>query len=294
MKKRIILILCCSFLMISGCSIKYQRINFSSDTLDEDLKKHVNENTAVVNNVREVFPTKIPIYEISERKITQQDYEEMLKKLNISHNPRHFELEGNRLFYNLAGFVDSSRGYFDMSDEEAERLAWEIFKKIPFIEGEYECLGIKRVMKIQVSDGEHITRAGVSFRKLLDNVRVVGEEDCVLYFDGTGLVAIDITLFDYTEIGTMDMVSLKDAAAKIKTPDDFSIETENTTQVMGVAETLQVDRIKLLLVNQYSQGCTILQPVYNFIGTATDANGVKAEFSSKIIAIPESYTYEVE
>lgn len=292
-KKRFIVILCCYLLLLSGCSTKYQRISFDCDTLGEDLAGHISADTMVVNAASDAFSTQLPIYKITERNISQQGYEQMLKALDISGNPKDLELDGNSLFYNLARFTDTSRGYFDMTEEEVEQLAWEYFNKIPFIEGEYECLGIKEEMKLIDSKGEHITRAGVSFHRLLGGVRVVGEDDCVLYFDGSGLVAISISLFDYTKTGTMDMVTLEDAAAKIKTPDAFSIDTPDTG-IANIANNLQVDRIKLLLVNQYSDGCTILQPVYNFIGTATFADGSQAKFSSKIIAIPESYTYESE
>ena len=57
---------------------------------------------------------------------------------------------------------------------------------------------------------------------------------------------------------------------------------------------LQVDNVNLRLVNQYSSGCTILQPMYSFVGTATFDDNSQAEFISRIIAIPESYTYEKE
>lgn len=55
---------------------------------------------------------------------------------------------------------------------------------------------------------------------------------------------------------------------------------------------LQVERVKLLFVNQFYRGCIILQPIYIFIGTAIDIDGDHVEFHSKVIAIPESYTYE--
>ena len=108
-----------------------------------------------------------------------------------------------------------------------------------------------------------------------------------MWFDGSGLVEIIIRMYDFEKTGTMDMVALADAETRIKTPDDLSID-----DAVGTVDTLRVDRVKLLLVNQYSRGCTILQPVYNFIGTATSENGDQAEFKSKVIAIPEAMTYE--
>ena len=82
---------------------------------------------------------------------------------------------------------------------------------------------------------------------------------------------------------------MDEAESRIKPPDSFTIEAN-----FGKANTLQVDNVNLRLVNQYSSGCTILQPVYNFVGTAIKEDGSKAEFISRVIAIPESYTYEKE
>jgi hypothetical protein len=273
--------------LLSGCNNEYKRISFDKDTLGQTLAKHINEDTFVVNEAMEVFPEQLPIYRIQAHDISQTDYDQMLTALNISDSPKRLEVEGNHLYYDLADYIDSSRGYFDMTEEEVTELAWDIFRKIPFIEGEFECLGIMRGTKVVDQEGEHYTRVVVSFRRLLEGVRVIGEEDCVLYFDGSGLVAIRIWLFDYEKTGTMDLIPLETAATRIKTPDDFVIETES-----GLAEMLHIDRIKLLFVNQYSDGCTILQPVYNYIGNATLEDGSLVEFSSKIIAIPESYTYE--
>ena len=50
--------------------------------------------------------------------------------------------------------------------------------------------------------------------------------------------------------------------------------------------------VMLLLINQHLNGCTILQPVYSFMGNAEDTKGMQSEFNAWVIAIPESYTYE--
>ncbi len=296
MKKYFLLMLCCFLLLMSACSTKYQRIRLNKDAMGTNLANHISADTVVNNTVEATFPNRLPIYKISKHNVSIQEFQQMLQQLGFSDDPSYpydvFKREGNKVYCNLADFTDFSRGYFDdldMTEAELEKLAWDTFHKIPFLEGNYEYGGIRGKDTLSDSKGEHIARVCVSFYRLIDNIRVIGNERCNLWFDGSGLVAIDITLFDYSKTGTMDMVTLEDATAKIKTPDAFSIDVNN-----GVANTLQVDRIKLLLVNQYSDGCTILQPVYNFIGTATMEDGTQAEFSSKIIAIPESYTYESE
>lgn len=282
-------VVCCAVLCFVPIK-KYKRISFSSDTLGENLERYVGTNTSVINTSKQTFASTLPIWSIKERNISEKAYEEMLENLGLTDNPYFVTREGNFLHYSLASYVDYSRGYFDMTDEELEKLAWETFRKIPFMDGEYEYLGIQNTMKLNDKEGDHITRAGVSFRRLLDGVRVVGEDNCVLYFDGSGLVEILIRRYDYIKTGVMKLVPLEDAAGRIKSPDDFEIEVN--TEEKNIADVLQVDRVKLLLVNQESNGCTILQPLYNFIGTATLGDGTQTQFSSRIIAIPESYTYD--
>lgn len=287
-------------LLLSGCSTKYKRISIGSDTLGEDLAMYINNNTSVMNEITANLPTQLPMYKISERSISQQEFELMLQQLGITNNTSswyHLELEENEVNGTIAGINDPERGYFDslnMTEEELEEMAWETLAKIPFLDGDYEYMGIKATQTVSSAVGERITRVGVSFRRLLGDVRVVGNDQCYLYFDGSGLVEIHLAAYNYEQIGTIDMVTLENAVAMIKTPDAFSIDADNSAQTMATADTLLVENVKLLLFNQFSNGCAILQPVYNFTGIATDINDVHAEFSSMVIAIPESYTYESE
>lgn len=266
---------------------KYKRISFNQNALGDELS-HINEDTTVIDYSYKSIPTQLPIYEITPHNITQQEFEAIKKSLHLPESAVDLEFEGNRFFYNRVCYTNTSRGYFDMTDEELEKEAWRVLNSIPFLKGEFKYLGIKRTMTINTyADGDLITRAGVQFQLLLDGMPVSGDEDIVFYFDGTGLVEIQLKLFDYKQIGTMDLVPLEEAKARIKTPDYFSIDA-----VKGIAQTLHVERTELVLVNQYHRKCTILQPIYNFSGTAYMKNGQKGIFSSKVIAIPESYTYD--
>ena len=288
MKLKILIILCALLLLLSGCNTKYQRISFDDDTLGEKLSA-LDNDTLVINNATETYPKQIPIYKIIENDISEQEYRQMLEALDLPDKVAPDDLEKNSLYYNLVNMTDFSRGYFNMSEEEAIKQAWEVLDKIFFLTGEYECVGLDDMFYMVDSEGRHTTRAGVVFRRVVDGLRVSGGDKCVIYFDGSGLVAIKMHLFDYIKIGTMTLVPMEEAEARIKTPDSFTIEAN-----FGKANTLQVDNVNLRLVNQYSSGCTILQPVYNFVGTAIKEDGSKAEFISRIIAIPESYTYEKE
>ena len=280
----------CAAMLLSSCSSepkRYKRISFESEALEEKTEC-INENTSVLNTAREEFVEQMPIYEISERVISDNERQQLMAVLGLPTNPYMFEHEGNRILINLARYTDHSRGYFELTEEELEELAWKTFNKIPFMEGEYEYVGFRGEQSVSDAKGnKYIERVLVSFYRVIDGARVTGDSQCNLWFDGSGLVELSIDLYDYKKIGTMDMVPLSEAATKIKTPDKFYCE-----KATGSIDTLRVDRVKLFLVNQYSRGCAILQPMYTFYGTANIEGGKQADFRSSVIAIPESMTYE--
>ena len=285
------IILCCVFLLLCGChgsNKKYKRISFKSEALGEEWKV-IDDNTVIKYNSDETFVSQMPIYEIEERPISDQECRQMMENLGFPDTPDEFEHEGNSISIRLVEMLDTSRGYYDATEEELEKMAWEAFNKIPFIEGEYEYYGIRGEDAIEDADGKHIISTLVSFFPVLDGVRVIGNNRCDMWFDGSGLVEIRIRMYTFKNIGTMDLLPLADAKAKLNKPDDFDVD-----DTMGTADTLCVNRVKLLWINQYSDGCSILQPVYNFTGTATSTTGYQAEFKSKVIAIPEAMTYEEE
>ena len=310
MKK--LIFICCLLVFFSGCtkktanndglidnsmpiSEKYLRINLRNDTLGEEHNALFDTQTEVIDLSKETFSEKLPIYEIKDRIIPEEEFQEMLKIFGMENQglPYLIKLKGNKVDGTIASYDDPERGYFDdlqLSDEELEQLAWDTLNKIPFITDEYEYRGIATETMIVEDEGEIRTRVGVRFCRLVDGIRVVGNDECLLCFDGSGLVEVQITLFDYEQVGTMDMVELGEAESKIKTPDALTIDADE----QDVVDTLHVDCVKLLLFNQHSRGCTILQPVYDFIGTATLEDGTETGFSSMVIAIPESYTYEAE
>ena len=292
MKKRILALLMCGvMMMLSGCNSepkKYKRISFESQVLGDSITS-INESAVLINNADEAIPLQISVFEIKKRDISEKECEQMMENLGLPENPYEFEHTGNSVYVNLAGILDTARGYFDMTEDELEAIARETFNKIPFVDGEYEYYGIRGENAIEDSEGKHITRVLVSFYPVLDGARVTGDNRCDMWFDGRGLVELSIEMYDFEKTGTMEMVPLSDAESLIKTPDHLSLD-----DTIRTVDTLKIDRVKLLLINQYSRGCTILQPVYNFIGTATSTDGKQGEFKSKVIAIPEEMTYEEE
>ena len=281
-----ILVLCllCS---LSGCAKKYQRISFDSEDLGEVT--FVDEQTKVTNLTKDQFPKELPIYEITPRDISQEDFEKMLQNLQIEDQRSRFDLDGNTVSGDVMSITDYSAGDFSMTDEDLEVLAKETFAKLPFIQGEYEYKGIVGNMTRSSDElGTIVTRVAVRFNRVLDGVRVAGDDRCDLWFNADGFVEIYAKTYDYKKTGTMDLVSYESAAERIKNPDALTVEGLTSE----AAQTLCANQVELYFINQNSRGCTILQPIYNFKGTATSAAGKEGEFQSKIIAIPESYTYE--
>ena len=278
---------------------RYRRITLKNPSMGEDsVSYYLNDNTSVYFQSDKEFSAQMPIYEIKRHYISGADFVKMKENLEIKEHDRAWwckiELDKNKVTGTIAPFNDLERGYYaslQWSDEELEKHAWEVFRKIPFLEGlesEYSYVGITGRDTTWKNGSETTTRVSVSFLRLVDGVRVIGNDSCVLSFDGSGFVAMNIQMFDYKQIGTMDLVPLEDAQARIKTPDSFSFKSYCSSST----EKLTVDGTDLYLVNQYHRGCTILQPVYNFSGTATLEDGTESRFSSQVIAIPESYTYE--
>ena len=292
-----IAVICLISLLLSGCSQKYLRISFATEGELGTGTEYMDSSTALEYTATDSFPVRIPVYKISERKISTSEFNEMLRRLGLDEDKEKagkIELNGNKLSGMLVSPTDESMGYITKSDSELEKLAWDVFNRLPFIEGEYECLGIRITTTLTNSQGKHILRAGVSFRRLLGDYRVVGNDRCDLIFDNTGLAEIYITLYDYKETGHIDIVPLEDAAKRIKDPDQFIYDDQKLMIDYSPLDKISVDKVKLMLVNQYSRGCKVLQPVYVFSGTAEDKNGAEGEFKSLVIAIPEEYTYEVE
>ena len=289
MKKTLLVFISCILMFVSGCSGKYKRIEFDQQFMDGEFERYVNAETAVINTASADLPGQIPMYKIYGKEITAQDVELVQQKLKTATavtSRRTIKRDGNKLD---GWFADFGTGTFTMSEKELERMAWETLRSLTFLEGEYEYSGIRGRDTILKSDGEHTTRVLVSFYRQLDDIRVVGNDRCDLWFNDWGLVEIHVAQYRYEKAGTIDMVSLDDAKQRIKAPDSFTMGNQETLPHSNV-NTLQVENIRLRLVNQASERCTILQPVYVFSGSAELANGTKKEFTSIVIAIPESYT----
>ncbi len=292
-----------------GCStekLKYKRIDINATMLDgskSELAETIGLSTKVNTQVKEIFLTTMPVYEITPRIISDEDFSRFANYLNIqgqasvqndvlvlSENEQTVLLrEKNNQLSFWTSYAEKS---ITKTDEELIAQAEEIFDSLPIIDGEYECLGVlsEQTITHPASGTKMIVVKRIGFRKLIDGTRIIGGDRCDLYFSEDGLTNIELELYDYTKVGEIPMLSLDDAIDKIKDADAFSVDTDETT-FSGVADKLTVERVKLLYVNQYSEGCTILQPVFNLMGTAENDSGT-AEFSAKIIAIPEKYTYE--
>lgn len=291
MKKRVLAVfLCCVIVALCGCTGsagKYKRIKFEKGCVECGGTNELPEDTVIINDVQKDFPDRLPIYKIVERSISDHDLQRIMNSLEIPADLYELDHQGNRVSIWLDPIGDTTEGFYEMEDDQALDLAGSLFEKIPFMEGEYVCSGIHETMHQIDKEGRHVVEASASFYRVLNGMRVTGEPACTLTFNGGGLARVTIELYDYQEKGTMELVPYGDARARMKKSDDFSL-----SGVSGKVDALKVEQVELRLINQYSRGCEILQPVYRFEGTATMEDSTEKAFTMMIIAIPEEMTYE--
>jgi hypothetical protein len=286
---------------------EYQKIRLSGVSLGADYEETVTSDTKIsFDNIdgKDNIPTKMPIYQIKYKTIDKDIYnafkeffgikdEDIIQSTEFSALTDTKTIQANEdsslieCFYRYDTDIPIT-----YSDNELEIMAKEWFAKIPCINHEeYEYVGVASTESINV-DGEDIPiRKRIAFRKIINGMRVIGDDQCDLYFNSKGFCGISIDFVEYEQIGEMDLIPFEDAKERIKTPDAFVLYNDSNT-ITGVAAQLKVERVKMLLVNQSSSGCAVLQPIYNFIGTAENETG-SAEFNSRIIAIPDKYTFDV-
>ncbi|MBR4053892.1 MAG: hypothetical protein IKK06_03725 [Clostridia bacterium] len=280
----------------------YKRIDINAPAADGELsvwENTVDRGTDTELKAEDAFMKTMSVYEISPRTITEEQFAQLgaFFQMDGEIEPRktclYWEWQEHRLWweeneisYSWSGHVDKA---ITKSDEEMIALAKEIFEALPIIEGEYECLGIGSVQTVHSKAGSFDVKKRICFRRLVDGVRVIGNDLVDIYVGEDGVTEIYMYFYDYIKTDELPMLSLEEAFEKVKEPDAFALETEET-DFSGKAEKLTVEKAKLLYVNQFSDGCTILQPVFNLMGTLENDTGI-AEFSAKIIAIPEKYTY---
>ncbi len=288
---------------------KYKKISLRSEALagEEAFENPIDKKTRVVSNVsKQDFPSKMKVYKIVPRKITKDFFKSLALSLGMTGEVRtdasRFEYyvgaQENKFPYDdtRIEYVDGKISYsnnlkYDNSiadtDEELIEKAKAVFNSLN-LEDEYECVGIASVWTLYDGDEQYSPVKRVAFRRIVDGYRVIGNDICDIYMCSEGVYGIELRLFDYIEDGEIELKSMKNIISKVKSPDAFSFDTETSKNYSGVADTLTINKTKLLLVNQYDNECEILEPVYNLMGVAENKEG-SIEFSSKIIAIPDKY-----
>ena len=284
------IMLCAVISLCPGCSIQHGDLRLSNDVqLGEELSRYIDRDTKVVNLVEKSMPTELSMYRIHKRVITDEEYNCILKILGTSVSEplsvrQWINRKDNRLHIQLDDIVSASRGYFEMSQEDLELNAREVISKLSVMEGSYEYIGRRASYKLYDNQGEHFIAVGAGFCPIIDGIRVVGNSNCLFYFDGTGLVELIIELYNYEKNDTMKLIPLQEAIERITDPDDFSVDNDGESNMIGIIDTLQVNRIELRYVNQFSQGKKFLIPVYCFFGIAIDKEGVQSKFTSIVNA----------
>lgn len=283
-------------LFYNGNSKKYKRIILDRYGLGEKtLNDSTYSGTKIENDVSQTFPDTFPVYKITERIITNDEYEILLKAAGVKVNNGPYGNNAtkpygkNEISLYFGGLTSQS---YKMSDEELHRQAKEVFEKITFLEGEYEYLGITSTRTVHVSeDKSYIDSVRVSFRRIVDGYRVIGDDIYDLYFNGNGLYSVSLRLYNYEKIDDYKLIPVTGAIGRIKKADHFSITGYLSEGFFDRISTLKAENAKLFFVNQFSsEDCEILQPVYNITGTAS-AKGEEYKFSAKVVAIPSWYTY---
>lgn len=274
-----------------------KRISFGGATLDDEIVC-VDENTQVINNATDSLPAQLPIYKIKKKNFTQKEFEHIQQNVKViktfSDYEQTWEMEDNVISGDFAPF-GLKGGTWTKTEEELEKMAWETFRQIGCLEGEYVYYGIRGGGTHSSATETVQTEVLVSFYPVLDGIRVIGNSRCNMWFNDGGLVRIDIERYEYRKIGTMKLIPLEDAESRINTPDDFSLYDADGHNIYdyAYAESLNVEQVEFLYINQHRKGSSILQPIYNFKGTAIlKRDGSQVRFSSRVIAVPEFYTYD--
>ncbi len=298
-----ILCMCTILSILTGCQgemIRYKRISLQGEMLGDES---VIKSDVKVNNLcSETYSDTMPVYQIAPRNISIDEFKQFASYFGANQPVEYTygtnypkitnqipETDDQKEWYKfvLRDHSISYRVYRDeiemkQTDEELEAFAKEIFAALPLIDGEYEYLGETSTQTCSTSSGSFVVKKRISFRRLIDDTRVIGDDICDFYFDAVGLCGIEIKLFSYDRISEIEMITLDEAVKQVENPDGFTVYSADDKDFTGKVDMLSIERTKLLFVNQYENGCEILQPVYNLMGTATNENG-SSEFSAKII-----------
>lgn len=292
---------------------KYKRIFV--DGLPSEEAYQILKDAEVEDKTNEDFGDTIPLYRIVPKAISEDDFKSFLtsmghgtEQVNTTNengveeykchiNTDKISLlayftyeESKRSYlsysYNYVGEVDKP---LDATDEEIEAVAKSAFEKLSFLDGEYVYSGIGSVQTVSGTKGSFVVRKRAIFARVVDGVKMVNGAVSI-YIDAYGVSGINAFVYDYEKIGDFEMMSTEDAIAKVKAPDGFQIDDEDGKELLSNIDRMVLEEVRLRYVNLFNEGCTVLQPAYNIVGTLYSGED-SVGFSSKIIAIPEKYTY---
>lgn len=299
---------------LHGCSYEHQhefkRIRFGGEALgelDSVLDATITDSTKIENLSVEKYSDKFPIWNITPHEVTKAEAEAFIERFGLGEGNYSKVGTGNHFNTNDGKFrviyssnrislhytvLESDLPEVTKSDEEIVAEAQRVFESINIIpDAEYECIGVIGYGTCSYGTTEKITEKSVVFRRILDGVRVLGNDCFYIDVGENGVVSISAKLFDYEKNGELRMLPISDAVKRIDKSDGFGVLNAKENGYEGAADKLTVESTYMVFYNQYNGGCNILQPVYSIRGTVQNASG-KTEFLSRIIAIPERYTHE--
>lgn len=312
MKISAILLIICILFSMTGCSFKmiepahqFKRLQFDNENLGDGTswEEKITDSMKYSYEAKETVASKLPVYEITPRIITDSELEALRESLNnlftdpsrkMSIWPEDNLLNapiicGERINTNSHFFPEDVPD-FTMSDSELKYLAQQVFDAIPFIDTRYVYLdGTRGYTSSSRDDGEHLRTVFVYFVPVINGMNVYSSDHVMMIFDQYGLLYFQLILFRYQQIGQINLVPLEDAKQRILNPDELG--SHDQANRFSNLNSMTIERLELNYYNYYYDGNTILQPVYHFIGTAVDENGKSTRINSIVNAVPEEYTY---
>lgn len=298
-KSCLLLIALCLLLGGCGTGANYKRIDLTvgETTPPEttDLEAAVGKNTKVKCSAVDLLPDTMPVYRIIPHTVTREeaqqfaDYFGITEELNSEMNQEgngNVWVRDNTLKLSIPQKQDME---MTLSDAQVIEMGEKLLAELTFLPGEYVCEGVTSRRTVTKGDVSYVCYKGLTFYRVLDGVQVRYDDACHIGFTENGVVDLYFTFFDYEKTDEyLPLLSLKDVLPQVLDPEDP--DAFGTDELMAKpADCMYVEKVEMVYYNQYSRGCTILQPVYCLTGTAAGGE-CQTKFRLRVIGLAEKYT----
>lgn len=298
-KSWLLLIALCLLLGGCGTGANYKRIDLTvgETTPPEitDLEAAVGKDTEVICSLPDLLPDTMPVYRIIPHTVTREEAQQfadffgVTEELNSGMNPEgngNVWMRDNTLKLSIPQKQDME---MTLSDAQVIEMGGKLLAELTFLPGEYVCEGVTSRRTVTKGDVSYVCYKGLTFYRVLDGVKVRYDDACHIGFTEDGVAEFSITLFEYERMGeSLPLLSLKEVLPQVLDPEDP--DAFGTDELMAKpADYIKVEKVEMVYYNQYSRGCTILQPVYCLTGTAVGGE-CQTKFRLRVIGLSEKYT----